>query len=162
LIDSGLIQNAITVQKLRSYIETRKAGEGVSLPISSDSGARQNYHGRLAAAIAAATGPDQRRNDLSGADFGNSNLNGYDFTDANLMDASLRGALLIRADLTRANLSRAILRGADLSGANLFRANLTDADLSDVVGLTPAQLERACGKPAALPVGFTLNLNRPC
>jgi uncharacterized protein YjbI with pentapeptide repeats len=64
-----------------------------------------------------------------------------------------------------ANLSRANLKSADLGGARLDGANLSLADLSEsdefvyralfaARKVRPAQLDRACGQPAALPAGF--------
>jgi hypothetical protein len=39
-------------------------------------------------------------------------------------------------------------------------ADLGNVDLSDVHNLSQGQLDEACGKPRALPVG--LNLDKPC
>ena len=56
---------------------------------------------------------------LSGAQ-----LDGANFTNANLSHANLEGAVLSNAELWRAN-----LLGANLGGANLFKANMTEIDL---------------------------------
>jgi uncharacterized protein YjbI with pentapeptide repeats len=69
---------------------------------------------------------------------------------ADLSDASLIGAHLISADL----------RGANLRGAYLSKADLSGADLTNAKSLTQTQLNAACGKPAALPPGLTLD--KPC
>ena len=62
---------------------------------------------------------------LSGIDFGNTDLK-----DANLAFAELVDAHLVGADLRRADLSEAMLMGSDLSRADLSHANLREADLT--------------------------------
>jgi uncharacterized protein YjbI with pentapeptide repeats len=127
------------------------------------------------------------RANLSSATLILANLNNADLNDANLSSAFLSGANLIRANLIRANLSGANLSEviplnrhdakpirADLSGAKLIRANLSNADLSNAdlsdailsganlsnaKGLTPAQLDTACGKDVKLDPGLTI---KPC
>jgi hypothetical protein len=74
--------------------------------------------------------------------------------------ANLAGAFLAYADLAGANLAGDNLTGAVLFRANLADANLTGADLGSALFLTQAQLDRACGKPRALPPGLTLD--KPC
>jgi hypothetical protein len=64
------------------------------------------------------------------------------------------------ANLSGANLSGADLFGANLSDADLSDAHLRDADLTDARNLTQDQLDKACGKPATLPAGRTLD--KPC
>lgn len=71
-----------------------------------------------------------------------------------LNDAILNGAQLKRADLRGAFLDNAKLRDADLEGAKLDNADLSNADLSSARNLTQPQLDKACGKPAALPPGL--------
>jgi hypothetical protein len=66
-----------------------------------------------------------------------------------------------RDDPVRPDLSGAILINADLGGANLSDANLSGANLSDVLSLTQTQLDRACGKPRALPQGLKLDKECP-
>jgi Pentapeptide repeats (8 copies) len=135
-------------------------------------------------------GADLTSASLSGAHLNHADLSGAHLDDATLASANLTGAYLVRADLSgvflvtanlsgailsRANLSRArlhianlsgaILSNADLSGADLMDVNLNDADLGDanLTGVhldNQEQLSRACGKPVALPEGFTLD--RPC
>ena len=84
---------------------------------------------------------------------------------AGLNVANLRGADLCGADLNDANLLLAGLIGANLvaanlSGATLLLANLPGPNLTAVIGLTQQQLDQACGKPAELPRG--LSLDKPC
>jgi uncharacterized protein YjbI with pentapeptide repeats len=108
-------------------------------------------------------GADLRGVNLSGADLSGADLLVTNLSGANLSGANLRGANLNAADLRGVN-----LRGANLSSANLGGANLSDADLSgtDLSGanliayLTQKQLDQACGKPKALPLGLTLD--KPC
>lgn len=78
--------------------------------------------------------------DLSGINFGNTDLAGANLEYVALMNAHLIGADLRQAnlsesmlggsDLSRADLSRANLRSAELFGANLHDAELAEADLS--------------------------------
>jgi uncharacterized protein YjbI with pentapeptide repeats len=87
-------------------------------------------------------------------------LKSVDLAAANLTGADLPVAHLDEANLFDANLSGANLLDTNLSHATLSDANLTDADLSGVRLDNQEQLSRACGKPKALPEGFTLD--RPC
>ena len=129
-------------------------------------------------------GADLRSAILTKASLQAANLVLADLRGTNLLSADLRGANLLRANLQRvdlrraeldgANLQRAILRGAvltgaDLGGANLARANLQDADLRrtnlsgtnlrGVKGLTPKQLDGACGdKRSRLPRNLSVPL----
>jgi hypothetical protein len=57
-------------------------------------------------------------------------------------------------------LDDADLSGADLHDNDLSDAHLTRADLTAVRNLVQEQLEKACGKPKALPPDLTLD--RPC
>jgi uncharacterized protein YjbI with pentapeptide repeats len=75
-------------------------------------------------------GPDA---DLSGCNFTNADLRGYDLDAANLSGANLTGANLSGVNLSEADLVNADLTGsnlvADFEGANLTGANLTNSDL---------------------------------
>jgi uncharacterized protein YjbI with pentapeptide repeats len=87
---------------------------------------------------------------LAGAQLNNANLQKATFHFTNLSGARLEGADLRGADMTRAWLNWAWLDGARLDGANftgavMIGAQLQGADLSNVIGLTPDQLKRACG-----------------
>lgn len=120
--------------------------------------------------------------DLFQADFGYQDLHHRNFAGARLRDAVLTVATLDHANLTGADLSVVKAFGARFEHANFTRANLTDAnavgayfggarltgatltgavlsgaDLSLAIGLTQAQLNRACGdETTALPAGMTI------
>jgi hypothetical protein len=97
---------------------------------------------------------------LSLAHLIDANLSGASLSGANLWLANLSGANLSHANLSHANLIDANLSGAHLIDASLSGADLSGADLSDAHALTQPQLDQACGKPKALPVG--LHLDKPC
>jgi uncharacterized protein YjbI with pentapeptide repeats len=133
-------------------------------------GADLNYANLSNAHLNGGTAPNLSNANLSGA-----NLSGADLQYAHLTHAHLSGAYLLKADLSGADLSGAYLLNADLSGAYLFNANLSGADLnyanlsnaelsgadlSTARNLTQEQLDHACGKPAALPPGRSLD--KPC
>lgn len=86
-----------------------------------------------------------KQTDLSGALFGDANLQHADFTGANLIFANmatvnLRDAILVRADLSNANLSGAELAGADFTGANIYGTVFKGAKgLPEVKGLDHAK-----------------------
>jgi uncharacterized protein YjbI with pentapeptide repeats len=111
--------------------------------------------------VANLDGADLFRADLSGAILFKADLSGADLGGANLSDANLNGTHLSGADLRCAGLNGAKLINADLGGANLSDANLSGANLSDVLSLTQTQLDRACGKPRALPQGLKLDKECP-
>jgi uncharacterized protein YjbI with pentapeptide repeats len=77
-------------------------------------------------------------------DLNEADLNGVNFSGADLRIAHLRRANLFRADLRGANLS-----GADLSDANLREANLSEADLTKA-NLNGAMLSNAFVRDANL------------
>jgi uncharacterized protein YjbI with pentapeptide repeats len=102
---------------------------------------------------------------LNGANLNGANLNGAYLSGANLTGAYLDGANLTDAyldgaNLTGAHLTGAYLNDANLIGAHLDAADLSEADLTDARNLTQEQLDQACGKPKALPMGLTLD--KPC
>jgi uncharacterized protein YjbI with pentapeptide repeats len=92
--------------------------------------------------------------DLAGADLTNQcvkrgNLEGANFSGARLVlmcmsYADFRGASFRNTDLAGANLAHARLDGADLTGANLSIASIKGTDLTHAIGLSQAQLDRAC------------------
>jgi uncharacterized protein YjbI with pentapeptide repeats len=99
--------------------------------------------------------------DLSGANLIETHLSYAQLRKAQLSSADLSGGQLRRADLTDADLTTTNLTGADLSGAILLGANLSGADLSGAIGLSQAQLDRACGTGVqGLPQDLTLD--KPC
>jgi len=107
--------------------------------------------------VARLDGADFRWADLTGAVFGTEDhrlevlltsqvlMNGCDFSEATLKEASLIGGSLrfarfVNADLKGANfrgadLTRADFTGADLTGADVTGANLDEADLSGAKGV---------------------------
>jgi uncharacterized protein YjbI with pentapeptide repeats len=115
-------------------------------------------------------GADLRGSDLTGVNLSFATLSNSKLSAANLTEANLSLAVLDEADLRRAVLSKAILLDAKLTKVRLlsarFRdaelrgANLTDADLTGALDLKQEQLDRACGRPARLPMGLVLD--RPC
>ena len=83
--------------------------------------------------------------DLQGCDFSGADLQLAFLLSADLRGANLRGARLIAADLSGANLSGADLSFADLTGVDFINANLSGAllkganfdraNLNGVIGL---------------------------
>ena len=110
--------------------------------------------------------------DLGDIYLGSNDLNGWDFSQQNLVDARFFSATLIGADFSQADLSNvrfkgATLTGADLSSAILFRADfhnvvLTGAklSLSDLRGATQVdeQLVSAVTRNTIMPDGAILGL----
>jgi hypothetical protein len=94
---------------------------------------------------------------LTGAAMPGANLSGAYLSSADLSETGLPGADLSSADLRSANLTRVYLSDANLSGADLRSANLTRADLRGAVGLTQAQLAKACGTDVKLDPMLTIN-----
>ena len=92
--------------------------------------------------------------DLAGADLTNQcvkqgNLEGAKFDGARLVlmcmsYADFRGASFRNTDLAGANLAHAKVDDADFTGADLSIASIRGTDLSRAIGLTQAQLDRAC------------------
>jgi uncharacterized protein YjbI with pentapeptide repeats len=92
--------------------------------------------------------------DLTGADLTNQcvkqgNLEGAKFDGAKLVlmcmsYADFSGASFRNADLAGANLAHAKVDNADFTGANLSITSVRGTDLSHAIGLTQAQLDRAC------------------
>ncbi len=75
-------------------------------------------------------------------------LEGADFTDADLSRVDFEFASLKGVDFTRANLMRASLGGADLTGAiiegaNFNEADVTSAKLKSLIGADSSNLEKA-------------------
>jgi len=104
---------------------------------------------------------------LAGADLSNQcvkggNLQGADFDNAKLVltcmsHANFKGATFRRADLSGANLADSNLNGADMTGAILSSTSFKGTDLRHTVGLTQAQLDKACGDATTkAPAGMTV------
>lgn len=92
---------------------------------------------------------------LRQADLSLSVMNRAAFTGADLRDVEAYGAVFTGASFARANLANAsfvgtFLQGADFRGSNLQGTNFSGADMTRAVGLSQAQLDRACGDQATL------------
>lgn len=91
---------------------------------------------------------------LAGADLTNTcvkrgNVQGANFDGANavlmcMSYADFRGASFRNTDLAGANLAHANVDNADFTGADLSITSIKGTDLSRALGLTQAQLDRAC------------------
>ena len=91
------------------------------------------------------------RLNLNGIKLPGAILHGFDLSNSDLNFADLSDATLIEA-----NLSNSQLQGATLSNANLLEADLSGAHFSvegvyPAIGLTQAQLDRACSYRNNLP-----------
>ena len=100
-------------------------------------------------------GARMRQGDFSLSVFNKGVFNGADLRDINAYGALFAGANLRGADLTNATFVGAYLEGANLSGAKLTGTNFSGAQMDRAVGLTEAQLSRACGdETTTLPKGM--------
>jgi uncharacterized protein YjbI with pentapeptide repeats len=93
------------------------------------------------------------RADVSGSQFAEADFTEADITGAKLIDAHcpravFDGAVLAHSDARRANFTNADFDSADVTLVNFEGANIAGADLRTAVGLTQAQLNRACGNRA--------------
>jgi uncharacterized protein YjbI with pentapeptide repeats len=89
-----------------------------------------------------------RQADLSLSILKGSRFTGADMRDVEAYGAVFTGADLSQTDLTHASLVGAYLNGANLAGARLDGTNLSGAEMDRALGLTQAQLNRACGDAA--------------
>jgi len=83
---------------------------------------------------------------LVAADFSEADLRWADFSWAVLSEARFNEANLLEADFTEATLAASDFTRANVAGANFEHANLEDVrfngvDLSQVLNLTPEQVE---------------------
>ncbi len=96
-----------------------------------------------------------RQGDFSLSVFNKSSFAGADLRDVNAYGALFSAANLKGADLTNATFVGTYLQGANLTGAKLSGANFSGAQMDHAVGLTQAQLNRACGdETTTLPHGL--------
>lgn len=101
-----------------------------------------------------------RQADLSAAVMNRTSFAGADLRDLNAYGAVLTGANFAGANLVNASFVGAYLQGANFRGARLEGVNFSGAEMDRAVGLTPAQLEGACGDASTRPPpGLQL---RPC
>ncbi len=95
--------------------------------------------------------------DLQGLDFEGSNLAGAEMERANLSQVDFEDADLTGADLKGAILSGASFEGTQMAHADLDHADFRGVDLSRALGLTQAQLDRAClNATTRVPAGFNI------
>ena|SRR5947209_8116512 len=80
--------------------------------------------------------------DLNGADWSHANLHRANLREASFWMSYLDYADLSHTDLQKADLRGSLLKGADLSFANLFIADLSDADMTGVQGIPIEELEK--------------------
>lgn len=100
-----------------------------------------------------------RQADFSAAVMNRTNFAGADLRDVNAFGAVFSSANFTGADLTNASLVGSYLQGATFRGARLDGANLSGAEMDRAVGLTQAQLDRACGDESTrLPRGLRIPL----
>jgi uncharacterized protein YjbI with pentapeptide repeats len=111
----------------------------------------RDLHGRNFA------GARLRQSELSLTEFDNANFAGANLSIANAFGARFAHANLSAADLRVGGFVGAYFGGANLKGAQLDGANFSGAELADAVGLTQAQLAKACGdNSTTLPAGLTI------
>ncbi|MEM1086883.1 MAG: pentapeptide repeat-containing protein [Pseudomonadota bacterium] len=98
-----------------------------------------------------------RQSNLSLATLDNVNLSNSDLSIANLFGARLNSCDLTGADLGKAAAVGTYFGSSTLKSADLSQANFSGADLSLTIGLTQAQLNKACGDAATrLPQGLRI------
>jgi len=98
-----------------------------------------------------------RQSDFSAAVMKHVNLSGTDLRDLNAYGAVFTGSSLAGANLGNASFVGAYLQGANLRGAHLEGVNFSGAEMSKALGLTQAQLSKACGDATTtLPRGLRL------
>lgn len=109
---------------------------------------------------------------LSGSRLRQSNLalaqmNGCNFSGADLSIAYMFGGRFTDSNFKNTNLERASLVGtyfghANLTGASLKDAVISGAEMENVIGLTQAQLDLACGdETTKLPAGLSVKKCTP-
>lgn len=98
-----------------------------------------------------------RQADMSLAVMPRANFSGADLRDVDAFGGVFSSANFAGANLTNASFVGAHLQGADFRGAVLSGANFSGAEMDRAVGLTQAQLSRACGDAATrLPRGLSI------
>jgi uncharacterized protein YjbI with pentapeptide repeats len=98
-----------------------------------------------------------RQSDLSATVMTRVNFSGADLRDVNAYGGVFGGASFARANLTNASFVGAFLERASFKGAELTGVNFSGAEMDRAVGLSQAQLNRACGDGTTrLPRGLTI------
>ena len=100
-------------------------------------------------------GARMRQGDFSLSVFNKDDFRGADLRDVNAYGALFSGANLAGADLTNATFVGAYLQGANLRHARLAGVNFSGAQMDKAVGLSQAELNKACGDDTTtLPKGL--------
>ena len=86
-----------------------------------------------------------RQSDMSAAVMPHTSFAGSDLRDVNAYGAVFTGASFAGANMTNASFVGAYLQGANFRGAHLDGVNFSGAEMDRAVGLTQAQLQKACG-----------------
>lgn len=98
-----------------------------------------------------------RQADMSLAVLNRANFSRTDLRDVNAYGGVFSSARFTGANLTHADFVGAYLQGANLAGANLTGTNFSGAEMDRAIGLTQAQLNKACGDESTrLPRGLHL------
>jgi uncharacterized protein YjbI with pentapeptide repeats len=96
-----------------------------------------------------------RQADLSVAEMNGDNFSRADLRDVNAYAARFTSANFSGANLTNASFVGTYLNGARFGGADLTGTNFGGAEMARAVGLTQAQLSKACGDASTqLPPGL--------
>lgn len=126
---------ALDISKIRERVEAKLHARGLPVPPWS-----YDWSPIVTQAL---TQTDWKGRNLTGAILhGPIELNGIDFTRANLSKAHFRDVQLADATFVEANLTNAIIRDVDMKRGNLKGADLTGVDLSDT-DLCDADLSNA-------------------
>ena|SRR5947209_3339793 len=96
--------------------------------------------------------------DLNGADWSHANLHRANLREASFWMSYLDYADLSHTDLQKADLRGSLLKGADLSFANLFIADLSDADMTGVRAFLLKNWRRKQGRLKAQPCEMGQNI----
>lgn len=98
-----------------------------------------------------------RQADMSAAVMNRTSFAGADLRDVNAYAAVLSSANFSGANLTHASFVGTYLQGSNFKGAILDGTNFGGAEMDRAVGLTQAQLNRACGDESTqLPRGLRI------
>ena len=98
-----------------------------------------------------------RQADLSLAEMNRASFAGGDLRDVNFYGGVFGGANFSGANLTNASLVGVYLQSANFRGATLVGANFSGSTMDRAIGLTQAQLSRACGDASTrLPRGLSV------
>jgi uncharacterized protein YjbI with pentapeptide repeats len=103
------------------------------------------------------SGARLRQSDLSLSVMNRTNFAGADLRDVEGYGGVFTGANFAGANLTHASFVGTYLQGANFRGAVLEGTNFSGAEMNRTVGLSQAQLNRACGdRSTVLPPGLRI------